>query len=209
MRQPSYLCAVAKTVSPLSIAIRVTPRPPSAIYIPYSSPHASQPSSIFAPTQKGTTGLVKQAYSAFVTSPDSGRRRKLHLTAYFTYADLPHLPNLDSEPIISSIPIPQGVYRSGKSRTSARNLVQSAEPPRSTTFTTRPTTGSDTTSASDSPSSSPQSNYSMHLSPWTSPGSSASSLHTPLQSRPGSLTHLSYPGVNVSCSHPVNELQHH
>lgn len=73
-------------------------------------------------------GLVKQAYSAYVTQPGTSTRRKFHLTAYFTYADLPNLPTLESEPNLWSIVIPQGVYRSGKSRTSGRNLANAAEP---------------------------------------------------------------------------------
>ena len=61
------------------------------------------------------TGLVKQAYSAFVTGPD-GRARKWHLTAYFTYADLPGIPTVDADPLLRSITVPQGVYRSSKAR---------------------------------------------------------------------------------------------
>jgi hypothetical protein len=92
--------------------------------------------------------LVKQAYSAYVTQLGTSLRRKFHLTAYFTYADLPNLPTLESEPHLWSIVIPQGVYRSGKSRTSGRNLADAAEPAR-----TRPRTGDSTPSPTSSPSS--------------------------------------------------------
>ncbi|KAL5533273.1 hypothetical protein ACEPAF_5049 [Sanghuangporus sanghuang] len=67
-------------------------------------------------------GLVKQAYSAYVTiSPDS-RPRKWHLTAYFTYADLEHLPSVDKDPVLRSITIPPGIYRSGKARSRTSEL---------------------------------------------------------------------------------------
>ncbi|KAH9930618.1 Gti1/Pac2 family-domain-containing protein [Fomitopsis serialis] len=63
------------------------------------------------------TGLVKQAYSAWVLTAPNTRPRKWHLTAYFTYADLPNIPTVDRDPTLRNITVPQGVYRSGKSRT--------------------------------------------------------------------------------------------
>lgn len=61
-------------------------------------------------------GLVKQAYSAWVTPNPYARPQKWHLTAYFTYADLPHLPTIDNDELLSRIGVPEGVYRSGKTR---------------------------------------------------------------------------------------------
>ncbi|KAG8743891.1 hypothetical protein FRC10_011181 [Ceratobasidium sp. 414] len=86
--------------------------------------------------------LVKQTYSAIVTlpgSPPDAKRRKWHITCYFTHDDFPRLPTLAMDPVssaslvagraaygyspqlLSSIKIPPGVYRSGKSRQSARS----------------------------------------------------------------------------------------
>lgn len=68
--------------------------------------------------------LVKQTYSAIVTlpgSPPDAKRRKWHITCYFTHDDFPHLPTLDMDPLLQSVKIPAGVYRSGKSRQSARS----------------------------------------------------------------------------------------
>jgi hypothetical protein len=93
-------------------------------------------------------GLVKQTYSAYVTQPGTSIQRKFHLTAYFTYADLPNLPTLESEPQLWSIVIPQSVYRSGKSRTYGKNLANAAEPVR-----TRQPTGDSSPSPTSSPSS--------------------------------------------------------
>lgn len=62
-------------------------------------------------------GLVKQAYSAWVTPNAYSRPQKWHLTAYFTYADLPHLPTGDQDELLATIALPEGVYKSGKART--------------------------------------------------------------------------------------------
>ncbi|TFK42351.1 Gti1/Pac2 family-domain-containing protein [Crucibulum laeve] len=61
-------------------------------------------------------GLVKQAYSAWVTSDPFSRPQKWHLTAYFTYADLQRLPTIDQDPVLRKIIVPPGIYRSGKAR---------------------------------------------------------------------------------------------
>lgn len=66
-------------------------------------------------------GLVKQTYSAIVT-PGDGTRRKWHLTAYFTNADFPSLPTVADDPVLSNVVVPKGMYRSGKSRQSAKSL---------------------------------------------------------------------------------------
>jgi hypothetical protein len=104
-------------------------------------------------------GLVKQTYSAYVTQPGTSIQRKFHLTAYFTYADLPNLPTLESEPRLWSIVIPQGVYRSGKSRTYGKNLANAAEPVR---------THQQTGDSSPSPTSSPSSISHSPTSQWSS-----------------------------------------
>ena len=61
-------------------------------------------------------GLVKQAYSAWVTVKPNTRPQKWHLTAYFTYAELPHLPTIDRDPNLRKVIVPPGIYRSGKTR---------------------------------------------------------------------------------------------
>lgn len=62
------------------------------------------------------TGLVKQAYSAWVQDTVSPKPRKWHLTAYFTYADLQSIPTTDRDPVLRTVSVPTGVYKSGKAR---------------------------------------------------------------------------------------------
>ncbi|KAL0946756.1 hypothetical protein HGRIS_012933 [Hohenbuehelia grisea] len=62
------------------------------------------------------SGLIKQAYSAWVLVAPNSRPRKWHLTAYFTYADLPNLPTIEKDPVLRGVPVPNGIYRSGKAR---------------------------------------------------------------------------------------------
>ncbi|KIK59589.1 hypothetical protein GYMLUDRAFT_1004459 [Collybiopsis luxurians FD-317 M1] len=62
------------------------------------------------------SGLVKQAYSAWVVLAPNTKPRKWHLTAYFTYADLPSMPTIDRDPILSRLTVPPGIYHGGKSR---------------------------------------------------------------------------------------------
>ncbi|KAG8835359.1 hypothetical protein FRC17_003842 [Serendipita sp. 399] len=109
------------------------------------------------------TGLVKQAYSAYVTQPGTSIRKKLHLTAYFTYGDLANLPTLESEPALWNIVIPQGIYRSGKSRTSGRNLANAAEPARPRQLQN----GAGGGDSSPSPTSSPSSVGHSPLAQWS------------------------------------------
>lgn len=61
-------------------------------------------------------GLVKQAYSAWVMPNPQMRPQKWHITAYFTYADLPHLPTIEHDPMLQKIIVPSGIYRTGKTR---------------------------------------------------------------------------------------------
>ncbi|KAF8163537.1 Gti1/Pac2 family-domain-containing protein [Crassisporium funariophilum] len=61
-------------------------------------------------------GLVKQAYSAWVMVKPNTRPQKWHLTAYFTYAELPQLPTIDRDINLRTIIVPSGIYRSGKTR---------------------------------------------------------------------------------------------
>lgn len=49
------------------------------------------------------------------------RTRKWHLTAYFDHEDFLVLPTIDHDPRLRSIRVPAGVYRSGRSRQSARH----------------------------------------------------------------------------------------
>ncbi|KAG8924056.1 hypothetical protein FRC01_011995 [Tulasnella sp. 417] len=71
---------------------------------------------------QGIPGLVKQTYSAIVMG--DGTRRKWHMTAYFTNADYPHLPTIQDDPRLRGIRVPKGMYRSGKSRQSAKSLQE-------------------------------------------------------------------------------------
>lgn len=64
------------------------------------------------------SGLIKQAYSAWVLLSEHSKPRKWHLTAYFTYADLPSIPTVDQDPLLCKIVIPMGIYRGGKARAS-------------------------------------------------------------------------------------------
>ncbi|KAJ7444830.1 Gti1/Pac2 family-domain-containing protein [Mycena latifolia] len=61
-------------------------------------------------------GLVKQAYSAWVVVHPNSIPRKWHITAYFRYDDLPHIPTVDRDPCLRKIIVPMGLYRSGKTR---------------------------------------------------------------------------------------------
>jgi len=169
-------------------------------------PYAYAPSALPPQFEEKTNSaaLVKQAYSAWVTDPKTNQKCKYHLTAYFTFDDLPHIPTVESQSELRAVVIPQGVYRSGKSRTSARNLVQSAEPTRTSmpfrSIAKHP-------SASASPESSPTSAHSGHLSPWNSPGSSSSTLHTFLPE--GTSTYTLYsasPAVTPRGGAPENDL---
>ncbi|KAI0323234.1 hypothetical protein GY45DRAFT_1376474 [Cubamyces sp. BRFM 1775] len=62
------------------------------------------------------SGLVKQAYSAKVLLPGGAKPRKWHLTAYFTYDDLPNIPTVDQDPLLQAVSVPPGVYTSSKAR---------------------------------------------------------------------------------------------
>ncbi|KAJ3891572.1 Gti1/Pac2 family-domain-containing protein [Lentinula edodes] len=67
------------------------------------------------------TGLIKQAYSAWVTLSPNSKPRKWHLTAYFTYSDLPSIPTIDRDPILSKIAVPSGIYHGGKTRSKSED----------------------------------------------------------------------------------------
>ncbi|KAI0032287.1 Gti1/Pac2 family-domain-containing protein [Vararia minispora EC-137] len=78
----------------------------------YSTPALSH----YDRSEHHPTGLVKQAYSAWVLGQPGAKPRKWHLTAYFTYADLPRIPTIDQDPALNRITIPAGMYKSGKAR---------------------------------------------------------------------------------------------
>ncbi|KIP06032.1 hypothetical protein PHLGIDRAFT_477404 [Phlebiopsis gigantea 11061_1 CR5-6] len=92
-------------------------------------------------------GLVKQAYSAWVIDSVNANPRKWHLTAYFTYSDLPSIPTVDQDPVLRAITVPAGIYRSGKarSRNSDATSSSSGSPPRPMT----PTAGASTRTRTD------------------------------------------------------------
>ena len=88
----------------------------------------------------------------------ASKPRKWHLTAYFTYADLQSLPTIDNDQNLRSIPVPAGIYKSGKARSRNSDL----------TLDTSPTGASQSmSSASSSPPSTP-----MALTSPTTSGSS-------------------------------------
>lgn len=66
---------------------------------------------------------MKQTYSALVSLPSSGppNVRKWHLTAYLEQSNLADLLTVDTDPILCDIQLPQGMYRSGKSRQRQNN----------------------------------------------------------------------------------------
>ncbi|KAJ3801478.1 Gti1/Pac2 family-domain-containing protein [Lentinula aff. detonsa] len=66
-------------------------------------------------------GLIKQAYSAWITLSPNSKPRKWHITAYFTYSDLPSIPTIDRDPILSKITVPSGIYHGGKSRSKSED----------------------------------------------------------------------------------------
>ncbi|KAF9265563.1 hypothetical protein L218DRAFT_860458 [Marasmius fiardii PR-910] len=74
------------------------------------------------------TGLIKQAYSVWVYPSPHSKPRKWHITAYFTYADLPSIPTIDHDPLLSRIVAPPGVYRPGKTKNEI-STTQSTESP--------------------------------------------------------------------------------
>jgi len=76
-------------------------------------------------------GLVKQAYSAWVLENPEVKPRKWHLTAYFTYADLSQIPTVDQDPMLRSVVVPVGVYRSGKARSRNSDAGIGTSPPSS------------------------------------------------------------------------------
>jgi hypothetical protein len=76
-------------------------------------------------------GLVKQAYSAWVLENPEVKPRKWHLTAYFTYADLPQIPTIDQDPMLRGVIVPVGVYRSGKARSRNSDAGMGTSPPSS------------------------------------------------------------------------------
>lgn len=63
------------------------------------------------------SGLIKQAYSAWVLPNPHARPQKWHLTAYFTYTELSYLPVIEQDSLLRTIIVPAGIYRTGKART--------------------------------------------------------------------------------------------
>ncbi|KAI0063420.1 hypothetical protein BV25DRAFT_427505 [Artomyces pyxidatus] len=79
-------------------------------------------------SEQHPTGLVKQAYSAWVLEHPNTKPRKWHLTAYFTYADLPRIPTVDQDPTLRGVTVPVGMYRSGKARSRNSDASLPASP---------------------------------------------------------------------------------
>ena len=98
---------------------------------------ASSAQSHYERSDHHPTGLVKQAYSAWVSDSVDTKPRKWHLTAYFTYADLPNIPVIDQDPLLRGISVPAGVYKSGKARSRTSDAAYPS-PPSTASVPSRP-----------------------------------------------------------------------
>ncbi|TCD66194.1 hypothetical protein EIP91_001688 [Steccherinum ochraceum] len=98
---------------------------------------ASSAQSHFERSDHHPSGLVKQAYSAWVLDSVDAKPRKWHLTAYFTYADLPSIPVIDQDPILRTVSVPAGIYKSGKARSRTSDTI-CGTPPSTATPPSRP-----------------------------------------------------------------------
>ncbi|KDQ07072.1 hypothetical protein BOTBODRAFT_120595 [Botryobasidium botryosum FD-172 SS1] len=146
--------------------------------------------------ERSVSGLVKQTYSAIVVLPgaqDETRRRKWHLTAYFTHSDFPNLPTVQHDYALHKIVVPPGLYRSGKSRQSVRSMEQE--------FTD--ISAADYKRSLGPPSSPTQYSpaYSYH-SPGSPHSTTSSAPYTPAQSPPVHRVSLPSPSRRPLSSHP-------
>jgi hypothetical protein len=102
----------------LSKTLTMLLRSPTFRFVDSAPRHG--PSSSALSHQDRTThqhpGLVKQAYSAWVSINPRMKPQKWHLTAYFTYSELSMLPTIDREPLLRKIIVPSGIYRTGYAR---------------------------------------------------------------------------------------------
>ncbi|KAF8891223.1 Gti1/Pac2 family-domain-containing protein [Infundibulicybe gibba] len=117
MREP-YLFYDEKLADPAQSPNDPASRSPTFRFVDGASRHG--PSSSALSHQERTAhqhpGLVKQAYSAYVSLNPASKPQKWHLTAYFTYSELSSLPTIDRDPMLSKMIVPAGIYRSGKAR---------------------------------------------------------------------------------------------
>ena len=158
------------------------------IVSPSGSPPGT-PSASSSSSARPTQGLVKQTYSAFVhgqpPGPNGapGKPRKLHLTAYLTYADVANLPTVDMDPVLRVLAIPAGVYRSAKARSrqvDIENTYASQPPPSSQQQQQRNEVSSPTQQAPQPPAMSPAhyaSQFAQSAPPTPSPYAHASMQH--------------------------------
>ncbi|KAK7693820.1 hypothetical protein QCA50_003392 [Cerrena zonata] len=124
MREP-YLFYDEKVADDSSSAMDHNPKSTYRFVDGPSRTWSSSAQSHYERSDHHPTGLVKQAYSAWIMESVSAKPRKWHLTAYFTYADLPSIPTVDQDPLLSRISVPPGIYKSGK----ARSRASDATPP--------------------------------------------------------------------------------
>ena len=87
-------------------------------------------------------GLVKQAYSAKVLLSPTAKARKWHLTAYFTYQDLQHIPTIDGDPMLQKVTVPPGIFRNGKTRSRNAGMQRGVRGQSSDTETSSPASSS-------------------------------------------------------------------
>ena len=107
-----------KTPHPKISALNIQPSAPAFRFVDGVS-RPGHSSSALSHQDRATNhhpGLVKQAYSAWVMPNPHTRPQKWHITAYFTYAELAHLPTIEHDPMLQRIIVPAGIYRTGKTR---------------------------------------------------------------------------------------------
>ncbi|KAF9030809.1 hypothetical protein BDZ89DRAFT_949258 [Hymenopellis radicata] len=130
MREP-YLFYDEKLPSSGDPRLIEAPKSPTFRFVEGVSRTIPASSALLHQDRSGGThpGLIKQAYSAWVHLSPTSPPRKWHVTAYFTYADLPSIPTVDRDPTLSRIIVPSGIYRNSKNKKgeegSADHLVPS------------------------------------------------------------------------------------
>lgn len=126
-------CKSVCLIKALLISVILTLSTSSHTYRFVDSAPRMGPSSSALSHQDRTTvqhpGLVKQAYSAWVSPDPRSKPQKWHLTAYFTYSELSTLPTIDREPLLQRIIVPSGIYRSGNARSRSDEEIPTVRRP--------------------------------------------------------------------------------
>jgi len=98
-------------VADLTLSLRL----PSYRFVDGNCRAAPTPAVAHCDRSNHPKGLVKQAYSARVLLSPTEKARKWHLTAYFSYEDLEHIPTVDQDEILRGVTVPPGIFHNGKS----------------------------------------------------------------------------------------------